>query len=128
MRRGSNGSPGTLHFPVQKMKYGNRKIVTDDGVFDSAKEYRRWCELVWLEKAGEIYDLQRQVPFVLIPAQKDENGRVIEREAKYIADFTYREKGQLNRIVEDTKGLKTREYILKRKLMLYRNGIRIKEV
>ena len=81
-----------------------------------------------MERAGEIYELKRQVPFVLIPTQKDEAGRVIEREVKYIADFTYRDRRDNRLVVEDTKGMKTREYILKRKMMLYRHGIRIQEV
>ena len=110
------------------MKYGNRRIVTEDGTFDSVKEHRRWCELKLMEKAGEIVELQRQVPFVVIPKQKDELGKVVEREVKYIADFTYRTRKDYKLVVEDTKGMKTNEYILKRKLMLYRNGIRIQEV
>ena len=109
-------------------KYRNRKVETPDGTFDSVKEYSRWQELKLLQRAGEIYDLQRQVPFVLIPTQKDEHGKVIEREVKYIADFTYREKCGNRLVVEDTKGMKTKEYILKRKMILYRLGIRIQEV
>ena len=108
-------------------KYRNRKVTTPDGTFDSVKEYSRWQELKLLQRAGEIYDLQRQVPFVLIPTQRDDRGKVIERDVKYIADFTYRNK-EYKLIVEDTKGMKTKEYIIKGKLMLYRNGIRIQEV
>ena len=113
---------------LENMKYGNRKVTTEDGTFDSVKEYSRWQELKMLERAGEIYDLQRQVPFVLIPAQKGEDGRVIERAVKYIADFTYRSRKDNRLTVEDTKGLKTPEYIIKRKLALYRLGIRIVEI
>ena len=109
-------------------KYHSRKVTVDGITFDSAKEARRYGELKLLEKAGEIYDLQRQVPFVVIPVQKDENGKVLEREVKYVADFTYKEKGSLRRTVEDVKGAKTEVYRIKKKLMLYRNGIRIKEV
>lgn len=109
------------------MKYHNRKVITDDGEFDSVRELRRWQELKLMQRAGEIYDLQRQVPFVLIPTQKD-GKKVIEREVKYIADFTYRNVKDGRIVVEDTKGMKTREYIIKRKLMLYRHGIRIVEV
>ena len=110
-------------------KYRNRKTVLDGIEFDSAKEARRYAELLLLQKAGEIYDLQRQVPFVLIPKQTDPiTGRLLEREAKYIADFTYRSCKTGRITVEDTKGLKTREYVLKRKMMLYRHGIRIQEV
>lgn len=109
-------------------KYGNRKVETKDGTFDSLKEYARWQDLKLLERAGEIYELQRQVPFVLIPAQRDENGKLIEREVRYVADFTYRERCGNRLVVEDTKGMKTKEYILKRKMLLYRHGIKIQEV
>lgn len=44
----------------------------------------------------------------------------------YLADFVY-EKGSQT-IVEDVKGMKTDVYKIKRKLMLYFHGIRIKEV
>lgn len=128
MYRGPAGSAHALYRPVRNMKYGNRIIETEDGTFDSVKEFIHWQELKLLEKAGEIYELKRQVPFVLIPTQKDERGKVIEREVKYIADFTYRNMSDHRLVVEDTKGMKTREYILKRKMMLYILGIRITEV
>lgn len=127
MHRSAAGSTRAVPGGI-RMKYGNRRIVTEDGTFDSVKEHRRWCELKLMEKAGEIVELQRQVPFVVIPKQKDELGKVVEREVKYIADFTYRTRKDYKLVVEDTKGMKTKEYILKRKLMLYRNGIRIQEV
>ena len=109
-------------------KYRSRKVTVDGITFDSEKEAGRWQELKLLERTGEIRDLQRQVPFVVIPAQRDENGKLIEKEVRYGADFTYIEKGKLTRTVEDVKGMKTREYILKRKMLLWRLGIRIKEV
>ena len=109
-------------------KYRSRKVTVDGITFDSEKEAGRWQELKLLERTGEIRDLQRQVPFVVIPAQRDENGKLIEKEVRYVADFTYIEKGKLTRTVEDVKGMKTREYILKRKMLLWRLGIRIKEV
>lgn len=105
-------------------KYRARKVKVDGETFDSVKEYSRWCELKLLERAGEITELRRQVKFVLIPTQR-EDGKVIEREASYIADFVYRENGEL--VVEDVKGFKTPEYVLKRKLMLFRFGYKIKE-
>lgn len=100
-------------------KYGNKKVTVDGIEFDSKKEARRYSELKLLERAGEIQDLQLQVKFELIPKQKG------ERACNYIADFVYTENGQT--VVEDTKGFKTPEYIIKRKLMLERYGIRIKE-
>ena len=110
------------------MKYGNRKVTVDGMTFDSVKEYSRWQELKLMERAGVICELRRQVPFILIPVQKDESGKVIERQCRYVADFSYREMSDHRLVVEDTKGMKTREYIIKRKLMLYRLGIRIREV
>ena len=106
-------------------KYGNKKIVRDGMTFDSLKEYRRFCELSLLQRAGAITDLERQVKFELIPSQKI-NGKVAERACTYVADFVYKENGK--KIVEDTKGFRTKDYIIKRKLMLYVHGIRIKEI
>ena len=107
-------------------KYKAKKTEIDGIVFDSKKEAKRYQELILLERAGVISDLQRQVKFVLIPVQRI-NGKVVERECSYIADFVYKDK-EGNTIVEDTKGVKTKDYIIKRKLMLWIHGIRIKEV
>lgn len=106
-------------------KYGSRKITVDGVTFDSRKEYLRFCELSLLEKAGMVTDLRRQVRFELIPSQRID-GKVVERPVHYVADFVYQENGQT--VVEDTKGFKTKDYILKRKLMLHTHGIRIREV
>lgn len=101
-------------------KYGARKVTAPDGqVFDSVKEYHRWGMLRLLERAGRISDLKRQVSYELIPKQKG------ERACNYVADFTYMEDGKL--VVEDCKGFRTPEYRMKRKLMLWVHGIRIKE-
>lgn len=108
-------------------KYNNKKITVNGQVFDSKKEANRYKELLLLEKAGEIHDLRRQVKFKLIPTQRDEvTGEVVERECSYKADFVYDEAGET--VVEDVKGFRTKEYIIKRKLMLYQYGIRIREV
>lgn len=123
---------------IKTNKYKNQNIIVNNIKFDSKKEANRYFELRTLEKSGKIADLQRQVKYVLIPAQREADhigprggiikGKLIERECSYIADFVYKdlEKGEL--IVEDTKGFRTPEYIIKRKLMLYQYGIRIKEV
>ena len=107
-------------------KYNNKKITVDGQIFDSKKEASRYKELLLMEKEGVIKNLSRQVKFVLIPSQRDENGKVIERECSYKADFKYEEDGKT--VVEDVKGFRTKEYIIKRKLMLYQYGIRIREV
>lgn len=106
-------------------KYNSRKISRDGITFDSIKEYRRWCELSLLERAGTIQNLQRQVKFELIPSQRID-GKVIERPCTYIADFVYTENGKM--VVEDTKGFRTTDYIIKRKLLLWVHGIRIQEI
>lgn len=109
-------------------KYHNRKVTTSDGIeHASQKEANRWCELKLLERAGKIKDLRRQVKFTLIPAQR-EDGKLIERECAYIADFVYLDNENHDVVVEDTKGFKTKDYVIKRKLLLWKYGIRIKEV
>lgn len=123
----------------KESKYGNKKVVVGGIEFDSKREARRYLELKAAENAGVIQDLQMQVEFELIPAQYeyfDRYGkkgqrlkagqRCIEKKCCYVADFTYWADGK--RIVEDTKGHRTKDYIIKRKLMLYIHGIRIKEV
>lgn len=117
-------------------KYGNRKAYAAGQEFDSKREACRFAELQIMEKAGEITDLQRQVKFVLIPTQREPDtigarggvhqGKCLEKECSYIADFVYKQNGKT--IVEDTKGYRTPEYIIKRKLMLYVHGIRIHEI
>lgn len=110
---------------MAKSKYHSRKVTVDGITFDSRKEARRYSELLLLERVGAIQNLQRQVKFELIPSQRID-GKVVERACTYIADFVYEENGR--KVVEDTKGFKTLDYIIKRKLLLYRYGIQIREV
>ena len=117
-------------------KYKSKKITRDGMTFDSQKEYRRFCELSLLEKARAITELKRQVEFELIPAQREpdtvgvrggiKKDKVIEHKCSYVADFVYYEDGK--KVVEDTKGFKTKDYVIKRKLMLWVYGIRIREI
>lgn len=108
-------------------KYGNQKVILDGIIFDSKREASRWVELKYMQRAHLIQDLERQVQFIVIPAQKDpDTGKVIEKACKYVADFTYHENGDL--VVEDAKGVKTESYRIKKKLMLKEYGIRIREV
>lgn len=119
-------------------KYGNKKVIVDGIEFDSKKEAKRYKELVDLQARGEIDDLQRQVKFVLIPVQREPDtigakggvhkGKVLEREVAYIADFRYWDNKIDDYVVEDTKGIRTKDYIIKRKLMLWVHGIRVREI
>lgn len=108
---------------IRRGKYNNVKIEDDGFKFDSRKEHKRYCELKLLAKAGIITDLKLQVPFGLIPAQL--GGIRKELPMVYKADFVYYENGQ--RVIEDTKGVKTDVYIIKRKLMKL-NGNEIREI
>lgn len=125
-----------------KERYYHIRTATSDGaIHDSRKEANRWCELTLLERAGKISNLQRQVPFELIPAQYEsferygKNGkrlkdgkRCIEKSVVYIADFVYNEDGK--KVVEDSKSVATKKkesYIIKRKLLLWVYGIKLRE-
>ena len=108
-------------------KYQNTRTEIDGIKFASRHEASRYAELKMLEKAGLITDLQLQRVFTLIGAQKDKDGRTIERPCKYIADFVYKD-ADGKTVVEDAKGMRTDVYKIKRKLMLSIYGIRIQEV
>ena len=117
-------------------KYGNQKVVVDGIRFDSKHEAVRFQELRLLERTGAISGLRRQVKYILIPAQREpdsvgkrggkKKGKLLEKEVAYYADFVYEEDGKT--VVEDTKGVRTKDYIIKRKLLLFNYGIQIKEV
>lgn len=119
-------------------KYGNHKVTVDGETYDSKHEYLRWAELKSLERHGYISQLERQKKFVLIPAQYEPDsigpkggkikGRLLEREVAYYADFVYYDEVKKETIVEDAKGVRTPEYKIKKKMMLYFHGIRIIEV
>lgn len=120
-------------------KYHNSAVIVDGISFQSRKEARRWRELKLMESAGMIHGLTRQKKFVLIPAQREPDtvgkrggkhkGKLIEREVAYYADYSYYDK-EGNEVVEDVKSpaTRTKDYILKRKMMLYVHGIRIREI
>lgn len=118
-------------------KYHNKRVEYEGIVFDSLKEKRRYCQLQLLEKQGMISNLRLQVPFELIPAiYEDEivqlktktkvKKKLIQKATTYVADFVYETMGKT--IVEDTKGFRTKEYELKKKMMRAFLGIEIKEI
>lgn len=123
-------------------KYGNRKVIIDGEVFDSKREAYRYQDLKLREKIGAISDLKRQVVYELIPVQREKStkvykkgrkkgqpveGKIIEKAVTYIADFVYTDSATGKEVVEDAKGMRTRDYIIKRKLMLYIHGIKVQE-
>ena len=98
-----------------------------------------------LQRAGAITELKRQVEFELLPAQFEDipTGEIyrqgerkgqpkykrvcVEKAVKYYADFVYKDSDG-KYVVEDVKGVKTKDYVLKRKMCLYFHNIKIKEV
>lgn len=125
---------------LRRNKYGAKKIKdpATGYVFDSKKEFIRWCELRILERTGKISDLQRQVKYELLPNQYESYARfsktgkqlkdgvkLIERGVSYVADFVYKENGET--VVEDCKGYRVEPYQIKKKLMLYMHNIKVKE-
>lgn len=118
---------------AKQAKYRNQKAVRtmpngEIRTFDSIREARRYDQLTLRQQAGEIHDLRLQVDFTLQEAYTDLEGRRV-RAIRYRADFTYRERdGRM--VVEDVKSkpTRTREYLIKRKLMKERRGIDITEV
>lgn len=122
-----------------KSKYHAKKVNVNGIWFASIHEAERYKELLLLERAGRISNLKLQVPYELIPAQYElvetftpktnkpkKVKKLVERKVIYKADFCYQKDGEL--VVEDAKGMRTKEYIIKRKLLLWRHGIKIKEV
>lgn len=135
---------GVMYYPRNyfsrstKNKYNARSVEYDGLKFDSQKEALRYKELSFMLSEGIITDLRRQVKYLLIPTQREpdtigarggvKQGKLLERECSYIADFVYTVVETGETVVEDTKGFKTKEYAIKKKLMLFVYGIRIKEI
>lgn len=114
-----------------RSKYGAQKTIVDGITFDSKKEAARYRELKLLENAGEIEKLQLQVAFELVPALYEQTkelytkgpkkgqrkkGKCIERAVTYYADFVYYDLANDTWVAEDVKGMRTKEYVIKRKL------------
>lgn len=106
---------------LKESKYHNKRITVDGLTFDSVKEASRWQELKLMERAGEITGLNRQLRIEIIPKTK------LYRACYYVADFVYFDKRTGKTVYEDTKGMRTEVYKLKRKLLYWRHGIEIKE-
>lgn len=114
--------------PVKLPKYRNKPVTADGQSYRSRKELFRHRGLLLLELAGQISELQREVPFKLLPAKRRPDG-YLERAVTYYADFCYKGADGLL-VVEDVKSVatKTKDYILKRKMMMFFHGIAIQEV
>lgn len=103
-----------------RLKYRNIPTVVNGLKFSSRAEARRYGELRLLQHAGVIADLTVQPRFPIVI-----DGVKV---CTYIADFSYRENGNLK--VEDVKSKPTRTqaYIIKVKLMKVILHIDVEEV
>ena len=110
---------------AKQSKYHNKKVEYDGHTFDSVKEKAYYIKLKLMEKADEIFDLELQKEFILIETFKL-NDKTYKK-MSYYADFVYLDKNN-NVHVIDVKGYKTKEYLLKKKLMAWKYGIEIEEV
>lgn len=90
-------------------KFHNKKIKVDGVVYDSTKEYERHCYLQLLEKSKDICNLR-------FHDKKDQITLIDDPVVRYIPDFCYDEDGK--HIVEDFKGVQTKEFILKKKMII----------
>ena len=108
-------------------KYRNQKVTIDGITFDSLKEGGRYRVLKLLVKAKEIKDLELQKKFELQPAYTNANGKHI-RAINYLADFYYYDNKLGCYVVEDVKGFRTKEYLLKKKIFEYKYNAIIKEL
>lgn len=107
-------------------KYHNKKVIYDGITFDSIKEKNRYIELKLLEKAGLIKDLKLQYEFELQPAFILNKKKI--RKISYIADFYYFDNKENDYVVEDTKGMRTEVYKIKKKMFEYKYKKEIKEI
>lgn len=117
-------------------KLNNQIVFFDNIKFHSIKEKNRYIQLKKEQEEGRIQDLQLQAKFVVIPTIYEEKEVRLKtktvkkkvclfKECSYYADFTYYRDGEF--VVEDTKGYRTKEYAIKRKLMKYFHDITILE-
>lgn len=100
-------------------KYRAIKTVVDGNTFASKKEAARYQELKLYVRGGSITDLELQPSFELLPKYTTKDG-VKVRALVYRSDFKYFDKVTGKTIVEDCKGMKTKEYLIKRKILLWR--------
>ena len=102
----------------KKSKYRNEKVVLDGITFDSKKEARYYANLLIQKKAGIVKEFELQPVFILQDGYRTKDGKKV-REIAYRADFrvTYTDSRQ---VVIDVKGHKTKEYLLKKKMLLFR--------
>ena len=116
---------------MRKAKYGNKKVEIDGTKFDSKKEAKRYQDLLLMQRAGEISELELQPKFELVKGVKFSGDAKAKPAVRYFADFAYTDIKTGQRIVEDVKSPATKKnpaYRMKKHMMLAIHGVEIKEV
>ena len=120
---------------MRRHKYNAVRTWEQGHWFASKREAARYQELLLLEKAGEITDIELQPRFplcTLAPGngrQSDVfNGPSEVQVAVYVADFRYVDRQARDIVVEDVKGVRTAVYRLKKRFVEAQYGITISEV
>lgn len=111
-------NPELAGAPARRSKYNAVKVQADGYTFDSKREYRHYLTLKLRLAAGEISHLEVHPAWELIV-----KGVLV---GKYTGDFAYRQ-GRTY-IVEDVKGVRTRDYVLRKKLMWALHKVEVKEI
>lgn len=135
MRLGPAAQKQVLDKMRKTSKYKAQKTRRGKLTFDSKKEAERYDALMMLQKAGEIRGLKLQVRYCLQEAYTTFEGDRV-KSIDYIADFVYERRTAPDSygqrywlpVVEDVKGMRTREYAMKAKLFRNRYGYAIREV
>jgi hypothetical protein len=102
-------------------KYKAVRTIIDNIVFDSKREATRYQELKLLQLAGSIKGLELQPEFPLLV----KTGKSV---GKYRADFKYYDLARRVWVYEDSKGVRTAVYRLKKKIVEEVHGVTIEEV
>ena len=111
-------------------RVNHQKIVANGIEFDSKGEHDRYIELKLLEQAGQISNLECHPSYEVLPKQETPEGKQNFRPVVYTPDFRYRDK-EGKEVVEEVKSEYTRyekDYVIRRKLLFYTQGIYVEEV
>lgn len=108
-------------------KYRNVPTVVDNLKFDSLAEARRYGELKLLLRAGLIRDLRLQVRHQLLPAVRFHGSKRQTPGLDYVSDFEYFDVEKGAEVCEDSKGARTRVYLMKKHMMKALLGMEIFE-
>ena len=101
----------------KKNKYNARKTVMCGHTFDSKREAEIYLDLLSRKQAGEVLRIGLQPQYTLLEGFRDNTGKK-QRPITYTADFFVAYADSRNEVIE-VKGVRTRDYLLRKKLFLH---------